>query len=780
MEQRVTLRGAVERITYTNPENGYTIARFHADKQFGLITIVGALAEVHPGARLKIEGRWKTHPKYGEQFEIERYVEEMPATVEGIKRYLGSGLIKGIGPVMAKRIAEKFGRYTLEVIENDIERLAEVEGIGSKRVKMIAQAWEAQKQIKEIMLFLQSHQVSTNLAVKIYKTYGDTAIGVVKNDPYRLARDIFGIGFVTADKIARNIGIAADAPERVAAGIEYTLNQLADEGHVFAPRDHLIQAAVKILEPSTQDSAPGVSTEQIDAQIEVLRQADRVKVETVGEEKIVNALTGTSNQQPIINSQWPPEAVPGAQGKKSQIQNLKSKIEAVYLPPFYYAEIGVARQMGQLLHSDQSRLATFAHVNWDKAFEWLAANRSDGVILAEQQRQAVQTALTSKISILTGGPGTGKTSTVQAVLRLLQGKGKNALLAAPTGRAAKRLTESTGHEARTIHRLLEVSPGEGFKFQRNQDNPLECDLLIVDECSMVDLMLMNNVLKAIHPASHLLLVGDADQLPSVGAGNVLRDIIASGVVPVTRLDVIFRQAAGSTIITNAHRINKGEMPLFPSDKKDFYFFGKEEPEEASELVVDIVARRIPEKFGIPMTDAQVLSPMHRGAAGARMLNEKLQARLNPLRYDQPEYRSGSRLFRKGDRVLQLRNNYDKDVFNGDIGRIELIDLEEGEIQVDFEGRSVTYDLSDLDELTLAYAMSVHKSQGSEYPVVVLPLLTQHYMLLQRNLLYTAITRAKKMVVIVGTRKAIAMAVKNDKIAARWTALTERLLTAVKQ
>jgi exodeoxyribonuclease V alpha subunit len=779
MEQRVTLTGAVERITYTNPENGYTIARFHADKQLGLITIVGALAEVHPGARLKIEGRWKTHPKYGEQFEIERYVEEMPATVEGIKRYLGSGLIKGIGPVMAKRIAEKFGRYTLEVIENDIERLAEVEGIGSKRVKMIAQAWEAQKQIKEIMLFLQSHQVSTNLAVKIYKTYGDAAIGVVKNDPYRLARDIFGIGFVTADKIARNIGIAADAPQRVAAGIEYTLNQLADEGHVFAPRDHLIQTAVKILGPSVQDSAPGISPEQVDAQIEALRQAERVKIEMLGEEraegKIVNTLTGTSNQQSMVNSQRPLAVDIDTQGKESKIENRKSKIQAVYLPPLYYAEIGIARQMSQLLHSGQSRLATFATVKWDKAFEWLAANRSDRVILAEQQRRAVQTALTSKISILTGGPGTGKTSTVQAVLRLLQGKGKNALLAAPTGRAAKRLNESTGYEARTIHRLLEVSPGEGFKFQRNQDNPLDCDLLILDECSMVDLILMNNVLKAIHPASHLLLVGDAEQLPSVGAGNVLRDIIASGVVPVTRLDVIFRQAADSTIITNAHRINKGEMPIFPPDKKDFFFFGKEEPEEVLDLVVDIVARRIPEKFGVPTADVQVLSPMHRGAAGARMLNEKLQARLNPLRYDQPEYRSGSRLFRRGDRVLQLRNNYDKDVFNGDVGRIELIDLEEGEIRVDFEGRSVSYDFSDLDELTLAYAMSVHKSQGSEYPVVVLPLLTQHYMLLQRNLLYTAITRAKKMVVIVGTRKAIAMAVKNDKIAARWTALVERLV-----
>ncbi|GAB4417771.1 MAG: hypothetical protein Fur0044_13540 [Anaerolineae bacterium] len=544
MNQLLTLTGAVERITYTNPENGYTIARFQADRQFGLITIVGSLAEVHPGARLKIEGRWKTHPKYGDQFEIERYTEQMPATVEGIKRYLGSGLIKGIGPVMAKRIAEKFGRYTLDVIESDIGRLAEVEGIGSKRVKMIAQAWEAQKQIKEIMLFLQSHQVSTNLAVKIYKTYGDAAIGVVKNDPYRLARDIFGIGFVTADKIARNIGIQADAPQRVAAGIEYTLNQLADEGHVFAPRDQLIHAAVKILE---------VTPEQVDAQIEALRQADRVKIEVIGSKGIGEPGSGGAGEK-IVN-------------RKSEIVN---PLEAVYLPPFYYAEIGVARQITQLLTSEQSRLAAFASVNWDKAFAWLSSTGQDSAIakfeLAEQQRRAVQMALTSKMSILTGGPGTGKTSTVKAILRLLQGKGKTALLAAPTGRAAKRLAESTGYEARTIHRLLEVSPGEGFKFQRNQDNPLECDLLIVDECSMVDLMLMNNLLKAIHPASHLLLVGDADQLPSVGAGNVLRDIIASEVVPVTRLNVIFRQAADSTIITNAHRINRGEMPIFPTAK----------------------------------------------------------------------------------------------------------------------------------------------------------------------------------------------------------------------
>ena len=543
-QSTTTLKGAVERITYSNPENGYTIARFKADRHFGVITIVGALADVHPGARLKVEGHWKTHPKYGEQFEIERYVEEMPATVEGIRRYLGSGLIKGIGPVMAKRIAEKFGPYTLEVIENDIYRLAEVAGIGSKRVKMIAKAWEGQKQIKEIMLFLQSHQVSTNLAVKIYKTYGDRAINVVKENPYRLAQDIFGIGFLTADQIARNIGIAADAPQRVAAGIEYTLNQLADQGHVFAPRDHLIQAAVKIL---------SVDSEQVDAQISLLVQDDRLKVES-----------------------YVPYEPRGTGG----VPSIENSVEAVYLPPFYYAEMGVARQIRQLLHSDTSHLDGFAGTDWNKAFEWLASTQQDGITLAEQQRQAVQMALTNKVGILTGGPGTGKTSTVKAILHLLATKGKQALLAAPTGRAAKRLAESTGREAKTIHRLLEVSPSEGFKFQRNQDNPLVCDILILDECSMIDLVLMNSLLKAVHPATHLLLVGDVDQLPSVGAGNVLRDLIGSGVVPVTRLDVIFRQAADSTIITNAHRINKGESPIFPKQKQDFYFFSKEEPEAA--------------------------------------------------------------------------------------------------------------------------------------------------------------------------------------------------------
>ena len=526
------LTGVIERITYSNPENGYTIARFQVRGRFGLITVVGNLAEVHPGARLNVEGRWKTHPKYGEQFEIEYYNEEMPATVEGIKRYLGSGLIKGVGPVMAKRITERFGAYTLDIIENDVARLIEVDGIGSKRVKMIAKAWAGQKQIKEIMVFLQSHQVSTNLAIKIYKTYGDKAIGVVKNEPYRLARDIYGIGFLTADKIARNIGIAADAPQRIAAGIEYALNQLADQGHVFAPRDHLRQAAVKML---------GVRPEQVEVEIKALLQNDRLKIE-----------------------KFTQEAEPHQDETFGDQTNVLDEVEAVYLTPFYYAEIGVTRRLKQLLEAETSRLAVFKTVDWSKAFAWLAAAQKNGIQLAQQQQRAVQVALTHQVTILTGGPGTGKTSTVQAILQLLQTKRKTALLAAPTGRAAKRLAESTGCEAKTIHRLLEVSPSEGFRFQRNQDNPLLCDLLIVDECSMIDLILMNNLLKAVHPASHLLLVGDADQLPSVGAGNVLRDLIASQVIPVVRLTVIFRQAADSSIITNAHRINQGKTPSFPS------------------------------------------------------------------------------------------------------------------------------------------------------------------------------------------------------------------------
>jgi exodeoxyribonuclease V alpha subunit len=717
-----TLSGTVERIVFTNDENGYTIARLKADKRYDLVTIVGPLAGVNPGARLKVEGVWKVHPKYGDQFEIESFSEEMPATVEGIRKYLGSGLIKGIGPVTARRIAEHFGTYTLEVIEEDIERLIEVPGVGPKRVKVIARAWEEQKQVKEIMLFLQSHDVSTHLAVKIYKTYGDASISVVRDDPYRLARDIYGIGFLTADRIARNLGVEHDSPQRVAAGIEHTLNQLADEGHVYAPTEALLDQAAKILE---------VGAELVAAQLPGLFRDERLVLDRIDQEQVA------------------------------------------YLVPFYRAELGIANRLQTLLGSSSSQLAEFKTVDWGQALAYLA--RRTGMTLAERQAEAVKTALSRKVSILTGGPGTGKTSTVRGLLTLLAAKHKRVLLAAPTGRAAKRLNETTGHEAKTIHRLLEVDPRAGFSFQRNQQNPLEADMVIVDEVSMIDLVLMNALLRAVPPAAHLLLVGDADQLPSVGAGNVLRDLIASGQVPLVQLDVVFRQAADSTIISNAHRINQGESPLFPNDRRDFFFFGKEDPAECAELVVDIVARRIPTKFGYnPQTEIQVLSPMTRGHAGTRALNEALQDRLNPPHPGKPEYKSGSRLLRQGDRVIQLRNNYDKDVYNGDMGLIRQIDLEQGQVVVDIDQRPVLYEFSDLDELALAYALTVHKSQGSEYPVVVMPLLTQHYVMLQRNLLYTGVTRAKAMVVLAGTRKAIAMAVRNAKIARRWSGLAWRL------
>lgn len=727
-----SLVGTLERIVFTNEENGYIVARFSVPKRYDLITIVGNLAGIHAGARLRLWGSWKTHPVYGEQFVIENYREERPATIEGIRKYLGSGLIKGIGPVTATRIAEHFGPYTLEVIEENIGRLVEVPGVGPKRVKIIAQAWEAQKHIKEIMLFLQSHGVSTRLAVKIYKTYGDEAIQIVNDDPYRLARDIYGIGFITADKIARNLGIEPDSTARIQAGLEYVLNTLADEGHVYAPRPHLVQETAKLL---------GVPTEKVDVQIEVLAGEERLHLDK--------------------------EIASGADDP--------AKAMVVYLIPFYRAEVGVARQIRALADKPgkYSSLAEFQTVDWEKAFAYL--QQKDQLSLAERQIEAVKMALTEPVSILTGGPGTGKTTTIKSILRLLEAKRKRVLLAAPTGRAAKRLAETTGQEAKTIHRLLEVDPGAGFSFKRNRENPLEADMLIVDEVSMIDLILMNNLLKAIRPGTHLLLVGDADQLPAVGAGNVLRDMIASGQIPTMRLSVIFRQAQQSTIIQNAHRINAGKTPLFPKEKTDFYFFGQADPDEAAHLMVDIVANRIPGKFGAdPRRDIQLLSPMHRGSVGVGNLNQLLQAKLNPPQPDLPQYQAGSRLYRAGDKVLQLRNNYDRDVFNGDVGFIEQIDLEEGVATIRFEERLVGYELSDLDEVTLAYAMSVHKSQGSEYPIVVMPMLTQHYLMLQRNLLYTAITRAREMVVLVGTRKAIAIAVRNNRVDQRWSGLAQRL------
>jgi len=720
-----TLRGTVERIVFTNEENGYTIARLSVRGRYDLLTIVGNMAGVQPGAVLRVSGRWKNHPTYGEQFEVEKYAEERPATVEGIRKYLGSGLIKGIGPRTAGRIAEHFGTYTLDVIDDDIQRLVEVPGVGAHRVKLIAEAWKTQKAIKDIMLFLQSHNVSTRLAVKIYKTYGDESIEIVQTDPYRLARDVYGIGFITADGIARNLGVPEDAPSRLQAGLIYTLNTLADAGHVYVPQPKLIAEAAKILKQPPEIIEPELAS---------LAAAERI----------------------FIDAEIDPAA------------------PAVYLMPFYRAEVAVAQRLHHLLTTTaRDPLAAFAETDWTQVNNFI--RQKDGWALAERQLDALKTALTERVCLLTGGPGTGKTTTIRAILRVLATNGHRVLLAAPTGRAAKRMTETTGHEAKTIHRLLEVDPRAGFKFKRNAENPLLADMLIVDEVSMVDLILMNNLLKAVSPGTHLLLVGDADQLPSVGAGNVLRDMLNSGEIPTVRLDVIFRQAQNSTIITNAHRVNHGEFPQFPADKTDFYFFGKRDADAVAPLVVDIVANRVPRKFGAdPIRDIQVLAPMHRGSAGVAKLNELLQATLNPPRPELAEYQSGNRLFRTGDKVLQLRNNYDKDVFNGDIGFIRHINLEDGEVSILFEDRPVLYELSELDEITPAYAMSVHKAQGSEYPIVVLPMLTQHYMMLQRNLLYTAITRAKEMVILVGTRQAIAMAVRNNRVSKRWSALVARL------
>jgi exodeoxyribonuclease V alpha subunit len=720
-----TLRGTLERLTFQNEENGYTVAKLVPKGKRYEVTVVGPLAGVQVGESVRLRGFWTTHPKYGRQFEVRSYTVQLPATVEGLRKYLGSGMIKGIGPVNAGRIVDYFGLRTLDVIESDPRRLREVPGIGVKRAARVVEAWEEQKQIKDIMVFLQGHGVSTGLAVKIYKTYEDDAIGVVRSEPYRLARDVYGIGFKTADKIAREMGFAVDDPARIQAGLRYALSAFSDEGHCFATRDQLVAEATTLL---------AVPPEACAAQLAALVAAEEVLVEQVGTAEVE---------------------------------------EAVYLPPFYYAELGVANKLRRMLASPRDRLALFAGLDWEAAFAWLAGRNP--IELTEEQQEAVRMALTAKVSVLTGGPGTGKTSVTRSIIQLLRAKGCSVLLAAPTGRAAKRLSEATGLPAKTVHRLLEFKPSQGFKFLRDRDNPLDADMIIVDETSMMDVLLMNHLLKAVEAGSHLLLVGDADQLPSVGPGNVLHDIIASDVVPVLRLETIFRQAADSFIIVNAHRINEGQMPQFPKGAQDFFLFRQPNPEPAADLVIDIVARRIPRKFGYaPNEDIQVLSPMYRGAAGVAALNTRLQARLNPPETHKPETTHGSRVFRVGDRVMQIRNDYDRQVFNGDMGRIVALDATASTLTVDFDGAPVVYEFPQLDELVHAYAVSIHKSQGSEFPVVVIPMLMQHYMLLQRNLLYTGVTRARELVVLVGSRRAIAIAVHNDKIERRNTRLAARL------
>ncbi|MCD8083500.1 MAG: ATP-dependent RecD-like DNA helicase [Clostridiales bacterium] len=711
------LRCVVERITYQNAENGFSVIRCRAKGYHDLVTVVGSMPDVHVGSVLTMQGQWRVDGKYGRQFSAQKWEETLPATTYGIEKYLGSGLIKGVGPKFAKRIVQKFGKDTLEVIETDPDSLIQVEGIGQKRVERIKRGWQEQKEIKNIMLFLQSHDVSTAHATRIYKTYGNDSIKIVKENPYRLADDIWGIGFKTADQIAEKLGMEKDRFVRLRSGILYTLNKLSENGHCYAVRDQLINTAVKLLE------------------------VDSPKLEITLDEMLQ-----TSD---VIRDQ-----------------------DAIYLPPFYFSETGCARRLLKLLASERN-----TRIDVDQVMERVEKNSR--IAYDEVQLLAIRQAVSSKVMALTGGPGTGKTTTTLGIISAYRMAGCRILLAAPTGRAAKRMSEATGMEAKTIHRLLEYQPAEGY--QRKEEHPLEADVLILDECSMIDIMLMYNLLKALPDSMTLILVGDTDQLPSVGAGNVLKDIIASGSVPVVRLTRIFRQAQGSRIIMNAHRINRGETPdLRGGRDSDFFFAAKETNEEAAELVVKYCTQNLPRYYHVDaFRDIQVLTPMQRGVCGAANLNQLLQTAMNPSGIF---LKRGGIQYRLHDKVMQIKNDYEKEVFNGDIGMIVRVDTEDGELTVDFgDGtparggrREVIYDVTELDELALAYATTIHKAQGSEYPIVVMPFTMSHYVMLQRNLLYTGVTRAKKILVLIGEKKAISYAVRNETTTARNTKLAERL------
>ena len=710
------LRCVVERVTYQNETNGYSVIKCRAKGYADLITVVGSMPEVHVGSVLTLSGEWTVNPKFGRQFTVSGFEETLPATVYGIEKYLGSGLVKGIGPKFAARIVRAFGAETLNVIEEDPDALLRVPGIGKLRVERIKKSWDEQKEIKNIMLFLQGHDVSTTHATKIYKTYGSDSIRVVKENPYRLADDIWGIGFRTADTIAEKLGVEKETAVRLRSGLLYTLNKLSDEGHCYARREQLLKTGAELL---------AVEESVLPAVLDEMVRQDDVKTELIDGE----------------------DSAPGE--------------TAVYLPPFWFAETGTAKRLKQIFSSPPSvkvkpqgleeRIRRVTGLNYDPA-----------------QMDAIRCAAGSKILILTGGPGTGKTTTTLGILTAFRQAGAKILLAAPTGRAAKRLSETTGMEARTIHRLLEFKPPEGC--QKNEQNPLEGDVLILDECSMIDIMLMYSLLKAVPDSMTRIFVGDVDQLPSVGAGNVLRDLIDAGVFPVVRLTKIFRQAAASRIITNAHRINRGRMPDLSNGKQsDFFFLEEEDPETAAQEIVRLVKERLPRAYGT--RDIQVLTPMQRGAVGAANLNQVLQAALNA---DAAGLRRGGTDYRLHDKVMQIRNNYDKEVFNGDIGTVCRVNTEDRELTVSFDGREVLYDVTELDELVLAYAATVHKSQGSEYPIVVMPVLMTHYVMLQRNLVYTGVTRAKKLMVMIGSTKALALAVRNVTVTRRNTMLKERL------
>jgi exodeoxyribonuclease V alpha subunit len=711
------LAGPVERVTFHSDETGFCVLRIKARGHRELVTVIGHAAVISAGEWITASGEWINDRTHGQQFKAKFLKTSEPTSLEGIEKYLGSGMIRGIGPVYAKKLVRAFGEKVFDTIEAEPERLREVTGIGAVRAARITAAWADQKIIREIMVFLHSNGVGTARAVRIFKTYGADAVQIMSENPYRLARDIRGIGFKTADAIAMKLGIEKTAMIRVRAGISFALTEAMDGGHCGLPIDELVPLAEKLLE---------VPTELVRAALDLETLEGTVVADSVGETR------------------------------------------CVFLAGLHRAERLIAERLVRLANDK----LPWAWIDPDKALPWVEGRV--GLALAESQVAAIKLALMSKTLVMTGGPGVGKTTIVKAILRILAAKGVELLLCAPTGRAAKRMTEATGFEAKTIHRLLEVDPKTGG-FKRGDDNPLDCDLLVVDEASMVDVMLMQGLMKAVPATAALLIVGDIDQLPSVGPGQMLADIISSGAIPVVRLTEVFRQAAQSRIITTAHRINQGIIPdLSPhGNDSDFYFVQAEEPEIAVQRIVELVKTRIPARFGFdPIRDIQVLCPMNRGGVGARSLNIELQAALNPAG-DRKIERFGW-TFAPGDKVMQIQNDYDKEVYNGDIGYIDEVDLDDGELVASFDGRAVTYAFGELDTLVPAYAATIHKSQGSEYPAVVIPVMTQHYAMLQRNLLYTGVTRGKKLVVLVGQKKAVAIAVRNVSGRRRWSKLNEWL------
>jgi exodeoxyribonuclease V alpha subunit len=721
-EPEVSLDGTLERITFRG-DDYYVVGRMTTDKGEP-VTIVGKLVEINEGMPITVVGQWVNDKKWGRQFKISFAHPRTPKTVVGIEKFLGSGLIHGIGPSLAKRIVEKFGKDTLEVIERTPHRLTEVVGIGNARAKQLADAVAAQRHVQEVMVFLQGHGVTMAQAARIVRKYGKDAINVVRANPYRMAHEVWGIGFRTADSIAEKLGIARDAPERLEAGILHALETSAEDGHMHLPDDELLAAAGALLQ---------IEVDKLPPRLGALEQRHLIVREVLGNRGPCSAL-----------------------------------------PELHAAEAESAALLAELASSPAKRFAL------DVSAAIHAFESVTGLELARQQRQAVEAALRDRCVVITGGPGVGKTTIVKAIVHLARLGHRRVALAAPTGRAAKRLSEATAAEAMTIHRLLEFQPHEGG-FQRTRENPLDADVLVVDEASMVDAVLFRAVLGALRPGAQLILVGDIDQLPSVGAGAVLADVIDSGAATVIRLTEIFRQAAESKIVVSAHAINRGEMPELDlsGERSDFYFISREEPDAAKATIVELVSERIPSRFGFdPVTDVQVLTPMHRGELGTAAINQALQQKLNPGNHGEPQLVRGDRAFRRGDKVMQLKNDYDRNVFNGDIGVIEYIDGESGAMRVDFDGRSANYERAELDQLVHAYAVSVHKSQGSEYPAVVIALGTQHFMMLQRSLLYTAVTRGKKLVVMVGTKRAVQLAVRNADAKKRYTWLAERVRGAM--